>query len=532
MAFAVLILSGCGAGSGNSASDSGGGGASGGGSTGGGGNNGTPSPVLPAVVSVTPTGNAVSVNAPIEVTFNKAMKKATFITALDGLGLGVGYDPRCVDDSDCKTIWFFRGTNLEYNKSYTLTLLPQGRDQDGNLLSSAYKWTFKTAPFASPLSLVTIDGQNRAEPDAGECTAVAVDSMGTTHIVYYSESIGAPKHAFCLSGTDCTVSGNWTIEVIETPPQGRKFGRDINMAIDANDTLHVSYRDVDSFAGGIKGDGFGILKYVKAVKSGSTWTWAPPVIVDDTVNAVEDTYIAVSGNVVHISYRKTGDSPDQDTLAYATCAASCNQFANWSTVDIEQGNGAGAPNHIVVTGSAIHISYYLNGTLKYITCVIPNGCIDPKHWTSVVVDDGGGNQFIVGRENSLAVDGNVIHITYRDNTNRLLKYARCTSGSSCANAQNWKNAGIDAAGGSTQVTVAGGYIHVSYRDDLNKYLKYARCLSSSDCLDPKDWSIYTIDTLGEVGWDTYLGVESNGTIHISYRDFGNQDLKYASGVIP
>lgn len=88
---------------------------------------------------------------------------------------------------------------------------------------------------------------------------------------------------------------------------------------------------------------------------------------------------------------------------------------------------------------------------------------------------------------------------------------------------------IDAAGGSSQIKVSGNVLHVSYRNDDNKNLKYAVC--PGNCLDAGSWFTYTIDAPGEVGLDTYLAVETNGTVHISYRAAGDdEDLKYARGI--
>ncbi len=488
----------------------------------GGGNPGTPNTEPPSVVSAVPQGDAVSVSAFIEITFDKSMNIATFQGALEGLG-NIGYEAVCVD-ADCKTIRLSRLTHLEYNFSYTLKLLPQVRDQDGNLLASPYEWSFMTVPFVPPLSFsrTTIDGLDGE--NAGECTALAVDGSGTVHIVYYSEEDGSPKHAFCSPNSeDCTLSGNWTVQFIEDPLLNEKRGRDINLVIDTNtDTLHVSYRDVDPPENGVVGDDKGVLKYARGVKSAADWNWTS-FIVDDTENGVTDTYIAFNAGSVHIAYRKIGATSRNDVIAYTTCSSSCGDPTPiWGILSGEQGNDAGAPNHIVATDAAVYISYYLDGKMKYVTCFLPNDCLQLGNWTPIIVDDGEGGQFDVGTENSLAVDSSgVIHITYRDNTNGLLKYARCQGGCDDPVA-------IDAAGGSSQIKVSGGRLHVSYRDDANKDLKYATC--ALDCLEPDSWSKYTIDAPGEVGLDTYIAVDGNGTVHISYRAAGDaEDLKYAQG---
>lgn len=134
----------------------------------------------------------------------------------------------------------------------------------------------------------------------------------------------ALEACFLFSDEDCSAPENWDVQFIESPVQGEKRGRDINLAIDG-DTLHVSYRDVDPPKPGVIGDNKGVLKYVKGVKNGADWDWSPvPVIVDDTENGVTDTYIAFHAGSVHISYRKVGAVSSDDVIAYATCSSSCD----------------------------------------------------------------------------------------------------------------------------------------------------------------------------------------------------------------
>lgn len=514
----IMILTACGGGGGGSTPPPGDGTLPGG--NGGGGSN------PPKVLSASPTGDAVPVDSVIELKFDKLMRLSSFQDALDGLG-NIGYQASC--GADCSTIRLSHPTDLEYNQTYHLTLKTTARDQGGILLPAAYSWSFKTAVFVPPLSFkpTTVDGGAVTNADSGECTAMAVDSTGRAHIVYYSESDGAPKHAACPATRDCLNPQDWTVELIDHPVDTQtlhqKFGRDINLVIDGNDVLHVSYRDVVNTTGGIVGDGIEVLKYARRGPSG----WTTPVVVEDTIEGVTDTYIAVGNDgSVHITYRKNGASTEQDILSYAVCPGPCsNPSSPWTIVPIDQGRDAGAPNHIVVTPTAIHISYYMNQTLKYATCL--SSCTGQQNWNRVVVDDGLSSSVRsdVGTENSLAVaaDGK-IHVTYRDNTGGLLKYARCDG--ACTAAGSWQKVAIDGAGGSSQIKAVGGVLHLTYRDDLNKDLKYANC-QSANCLDPSHWKIYRVDAPGEVGWDTYLDIHG-GTVYISYRDAGSKALKYAS----
>lgn len=525
--ISTMVFIGCGGGSGSESGQPGGAGATlpGGGGNDEGGGGGTTTGNPPAVVLAKPEGNAVSVTDPILVAFDKPMKLSTFPQALKGPD--IGYEPACVDD-ECKTIRFNRIVNLEYDTTYLLELSTQVQDQEGIRLQTPYSWSFKTQPFVSSFSNITLDGMTE---NAGECTAIGMDNTGTLHIVYYSDFEGRPKHAFCLG--DCGKIESWSFEPIDHPDQNSadgKVGRDINLAI-AGDILHVSYRDLPSQPGV---DGAGILKYATGIrKSDNTgWSWTP-VIVDDTDFGVSDTYIAVQDDRIHISYRRVGGGGHSDAIKYATaicnpdCADPALSVSAWNAIEVDTGGRAGAPNHIIVRGTAVHLTYYAGGVLKYAECAA-NCAASSDSWQKTAVDDDDGGTDDVGSENSLATDANGrLHSTYRNSSNGDLKYAFCDS--DCTVAQSWQKVVVDTEGaGSTQIKIdSNGTLHVSYRDDRNKDLKYATC-SSENCLNPADWSIFRVDALGEVGWDTYLEV-ANGAVHISYRDSGNQALKYAWG---
>ncbi len=66
-----------------------------------------------------------------------------------------------------------------------------------------------------------------------------------------------------------------------------------------------------------------------------------------------------------------------------------------------------------------------------------------------------------------------------------------------------------------------GYPHISYSDWGNQDLKYAAWNGSS-------WDIQTVDSGASVGWYTSLALDASRYAHISYYDGSNRDLKYAA----
>src|SRR4051812_49834327 len=68
---------------------------------------------------------------------------------------------------------------------------------------------------------------------------------------------------------------------------------------------------------------------------------------------------------------------------------------------------------------------------------------------------------------------------------------------------------------------AGGRLHVAYYDRINGDLRYARKDGNGA------WSRFLVDAQGNVGTYTSIAAESNGTVHIAYRDETNHALKLA-----
>ena len=254
-------------------------------------------------------------------------------------------------------------------------------------------------------------------------------------------------------------------------------------------------------------------------KSGSWVT----TVVDSGGSVGEYTSISVDSNdAVHISYYDATNT----NLKYATCSSSCSSASSWSKVTIESSSGdVGEYTSISVdSNDAVHISYYdaTNTNLKYATC--SSSCSSASSWSNVTIESSSGD---VGKYNSIAIDSNdALHISYRDSTNTNLKYATCSS-SSCTSSSAWTNSLIDSdgnVGSRTSIAIdSNDAAHISYYDFGNGDLKYATNQNGS-------WAKTTVDATGTVGKYTSIAIDSNDVVHISYYDATTKDLKYASNM--
>ena len=234
-----------------------------------------------------------------------------------------------------------------------------------------------------------------------------------------------------------------------------------------------------------------------------------------------DTSIAIDSNdAVHISYF---DSTNRD-LEYATCSSGCTTASNWITTSVETTGVVGYYTSIAIDSTdAVHISYFdsTNRDLEYATC--SSGCTTASNWITTSVETTG----VVGYYTSIAIDStDAVHISYFDNTNDDLKYATCSSG--CTTASNWDDVSVDITGHVgryTSISIdSNDNAHISYYDTTNSDLKYATC--SSGCTTASNWDKVSVDTSGSVGYYTSIAIDSIDTIHISYFDNTNDDLKY------
>lgn len=71
-----------------------------------------------------------------------------------------------------------------------------------------------------------------------------------------------------------------------------------------------------------------------------------------------------------------------------------------------------------------------------------------------------------------------------------------------------------------------GRLHVSYWDFTNSALKYATCATA--CTSAVSWQLVTVDSAGQLAERSAIAVDATGRVHVLYDDLTNGDLKYAT----
>ena len=189
-------------------------------------------------------------------------------------------------------------------------------------------------------STVTIDDSNYA----GKYPAIALDSNGNVHVSYLYEhfSIVSDINLRYVSNA----SGSWQIETIDASGY---VGEYTDIAVDSNDTVHISYFNLEN----------GDLKYA----SGSTGSWNIETVDADGYVGMYTSLALDSNENVHISYYGWTTATVTSFLKYAN-----NTSGYWTVENINSGGKVGKFTSLAIDSSdKVHISYYdeANSTLLY-----------------------------------------------------------------------------------------------------------------------------------------------------------------------
>jgi PGF-pre-PGF domain-containing protein len=316
--------------------------------------------------------------------------------------------------------------------------------------------------------------------DGGYHSSLAFNSSGNAGISYYDYTNTALKYAYY----DGIGWQNVTIDNLGD------VGWYTSIAVDSLDNTGISYHDVDNSN----------LKY--AYYDGSNWQTE---IVDSTGNIGYYTSIAFDSlNNPCISYY---DISNHD-LKYAY-----HDGSNWQTETVDDsGTDVGIFTSLAFDSSGKPtISYFDSATydLKY-------AYYDGSNWQTEVVDSIGN----MGAYPSLAFNSSgTATISYYDNTNHNLKYAYYDG-------SNWQNTTIISSTDDVGLYCSLAFdssdnAMISYYDNSNFALRYAY-------YDGSVWQNELINSVYTVEQPTSIALSSSGKIGISYTDYTNGKLKYAS----
>ena len=319
----------------------------------------------------------------------------------------------------------------------------------------------------------------------GIWNTLAIDSTGKRHVAYNANTE-------LYYATD--KSGSWVSTLVDST---LTVGRFTDIAVDSNDKVHISYYD----------DSNKDLKY--ATDESGSWV----VTVIDSLGFV-GTYTSIaidSSDKIHISYH---DDTNQD-LKYAWCSSGCSTGSSWTTSTIYTTGDTGLQSEIIIGSlGTVHIAFY-DSSIKGLMY----GTDQSGSWVFTVVDNIGSGSYTTGGQPSIALDssGN-IHIVHRDVSSTGLRYATCTT--SCSLSGSWALGIIENAGNvgqqSSLVIDSNDKLHASYYDHGNSALRYSTCTST--CAQSTSWTKSNLDSEGIVGEHSYMAIDSNDNIHISYSD--------------
>jgi flavin-binding protein dodecin len=221
-------------------------------------------------------------------------------------------------------------------------------------------------------------------------TSIAIDSADKVHIGYIDFDDPFTNYELKYA---TNASGAWISDTLDSQSS---MGREISIAIDSANKVHISY------FGGDNDD----LMYA----TNATGAWVTE-IVDSQGDIGKQNSIAIdSADKVHISY---SDYTNRG-LKYAT-----NASGAWTTETLSNLAWANVMSTSIAIDSAdkVHISYYntMELSLKYVSNASGT-------WVIYTID--GNRNADVGRGSSIAIDsGDMVHISYYDSTNGDLKYA-------------------------------------------------------------------------------------------------------------
>ena len=324
--------------------------------------------------------------------------------------------------------------------------------------------------------------------DVGQYSSIAVDSNNSIHISYYDVTSGNLKYA-------SNSGGSWSNYPIDTTAS--IVGRYTSLDIDSNDKVHISYGNLNSWD----------LKY--ATNIAGSWSRST---IDDGGTGQAGMYSSLeidSNDLIHVSYWGRNSDLKYATKSATTGGTWVDEIVEWGYITGEwtsialDSNNKPFISHVSETHDRLEIGYKSGG-----------------YWTTPTVDSGSSGEIDHGT--SIAIDSNdAKHIVYYDNDNGNLKYADFNTLTNL-----WQYSELDSAGDVGKFPSldidSQDNLHVAYYDNGNQELKYAHHNGTS-------WEISTLDESG--GLHPSLTIDANDNIYISYYDDTNSNLKVIQNIV-
>jgi predicted outer membrane repeat protein len=334
--------------------------------------------------------------------------------------------------------------------------------------------------------------------DVGQYTSLAVID-GKPAISYYDSTNGDLKFAH---NSEVGGSGKWAVVTVDSDGY---VGYETSLAI-------VDGKPAISYSEGDNGD----LKFARNSAVDGSGTWAV-VTVDSEVYVDYNTSLAIVDGKPAISYHDY----DNGDLKFARNSA-VDGSGTWTNIIIDSAGNVGAYTLLAIVGGKPAISYhdFTNGDLKF----AHNSAVDGSGTWSLAVSDTGSVPGHVGEYTSHAIVDGKPAISYYDNSNGDLKFAR---NSEVEGSGTWTTVTVDSAGNVgyyTSLAVVGGKPAISYYDIDSGDLKFAR---NSAVDGSGTWTNITVDSAGSMSASHTSLAVVNGKPAISYYDNSNGDLKFA-----